>query len=668
MKGFGTPKKNNKRKKTKNADDISYSQLINKALESHSQGDIPQAIKSYQLLIDKGISEPMVYANYAELNQQIGQKRKAVDLYRKSITLQPRDSIIHRKLCGLLYDLGKLKEAEESIRTAIRINPVNAFDHFTLGNILTDLGRLKEAELSMRMAIKIDPENVITHSNLGSILIKLGKLESARKSIYKSIELNPNYAISHFNLGSLLKDIGELKDAEKSTRRALKLKPDLVTAHFNLGLILKDLGKLKEAELSFLEAIKLNRNFTEAYSNLGIVLVELGKSKEGETYTRRAIELNPQNVIAHSNLGSILINLGKLKQAELSLLRAIELNQDHGKSYYILSTLKLSSNQNYCHEYLFSERILKNQNKEDLIYIYFARANVLHQQRNYKRSAESLELANQIKLSIYPSDSESIINKSKQLMIESKKYKLTDNKPMVDHESIFIVGMFRSGSTLVESILSMEKNVDDLGEVNILEEAFLEWNTFQQSKNPKSLHELYSKKVTDLVGPSQTSTNKWLYNYLYSGIISSQLNSAKIIHCYRNPLDNILSIYREHFSKGSRYSSSLIDCSKVYLEQDMVMTEYKKQYPKKIYDLNYDSLVTNPNQEIRSLISWLGWKWEESYLSPHLNPRSVFTASNVQVRSPINARSIGSWRNYQKMLQPAIDLITQTKKYRHLLP
>ena len=96
------------------------------------------------------------------------------------------------------------------------------------------------------------------------------------------------------------------------------------------------------------------------------------------------------------------------------------------------------------------------------------------------------------------------------------------------------------------------------------------------------------------------------------------------------------------------------------------MTEYKNRFRSQIYDLNYDSLVTDTNKEIKSLISWLDWKWDDTYLEPHLNPRSVSTASNVQVRSPINSKSIGGWKNYKDMLKPAIEILTQTKKYQDI--
>ena len=143
--------------------------------------------------------------------------------------------------------------------------------------------------------------------------------------------------------------------------------------------------------------------------------------------------------------------------------------------------------------------------------------------------------------------------------------------------------------------------------------------------------------------------------------------NSKIIHCFRNPLDNILSIFRAHFAIGNYYASSLSNCAKVYLDQDKVMSEYKKIYSSKIYNLNYDLLVKSPNNVIRSLIAWLGWDWDDSYLFPNLNPRYISTASCVQVRSPINSQSVQGWKNYQELLQPAIEIIMSDEKYKNLI-
>ena len=220
--------------------------------------------------------------------------------------------------------------------------------------------------------------------------------------------------------------------------------------------------------------------------------------------------------------------------------------------------------------------------------------------------------------------------------------------------------MPRSGSTLVESIISLNERVQDLGEINIFDKAYEE---SIKNNQELSLTDLYLQKIKELGLNSTITTNKWLYNYIYAGIIANQISNSKIIHCFRNPLDNILSITRANFS-GNSYSSSLLDCAKVYINQEKVMSIYKKQFSSSIYDMDYDSLVTNPEKTIKSLIKWLGWKWNNNYLYPHKNQRRILTASDIQVRSPINPNSIGGWKNYKEMLKPAISILSKTDRFK----
>ncbi len=525
-------------------------------------------------------------------------------------------------------------------------------------------GNLSEAAKYYQDCIDQGFQDYRVLSNYGVILRELGKSKNAELLYLKAIELNPKYAGAHYNLGNVLNDLGKLKEAELSIRKAIELNPNYAEAHYNLGNVLNDLGQLKDAKLSIRKAIELNPNYAKAYSCLGIILRDLGQLKDAELSTRKAIKLNPNYADAHYNLGGILIDLGQLKDAELSTRKAIELNPNYAKAYYSLSLLKYSNKDKIWQDQLFSKSILNNNSQKEQIDIYFARANILHNKKNYEDSSKYLQLANNLKLDLNPTNADTLINKSSTLLIESDKQEIDQTKYTNSNESIFIVGMFRSGSTLLESILSMNSSVDDLGESNILEDSFIETKKVDQSL---TLAEGYWKKIKDLKQDSNITTNKNLYNYQYVGIIAKRIPNAKIIHCYRNPLDNILSIYRAHFASGNEYSSSLVDCARVYLDQEKIMREFKNRFRSKIYDLNYNSLVINPNQEIKDLISWLGWKWDDRYLSPHLNPRSVSTASNVQVRSPINSKSIGGWKNYKDMLKPAIEILAQTDEYQDII-
>ena len=422
-------------------------------------------------------------------------------------------------------------------------------------------------------------------------------------------------------------------------------------------------GNISEATKYYQYIINQDFNDHRVFSNYGTILQGLGKLQEGELLYRKAIKLNPDFAEAHFNLGNILRDLGNLKEAELLYRKAIELDPNLVEAYYSLSLIQYSDENKIWQDQLFSENILINKSQKDQVDIYFARANILHKEKKYDESSRYLQLANKLKLILQPSNAESLINQSKVLLIESNKKDINQEEKINHPQSIFIVGMPRSGSTLLESILSMSNDVYDLGEINILEESFIE---YKKSKQEINIAKLYEEKVrfkTDL----NITTNKWLYNYQYAGIIAKNIPNVKIIHCFRNPLDNILSIYRKHFSIGNQYSSSLIDSANIYLDQDKIMNEYKNRYRSKIYDLNYDLLVSDPNNEIKSLISWLGWKWDDSYLTPHLNSRSVSTASSVQIRSPINSTSIGGWKNYKEILKPAIEILTQTKKYQDII-
>jgi tetratricopeptide (TPR) repeat protein len=486
----------------------------------------------------------------------------------------------------------------------------------------------------------------INQSNKEKI-VKIKKKENIDQLITKAFELQAQ---------------GKKLEAAKYYQYLIKQGTKDCRVFSNYGAFLNEIGKRKESELSCRKAIELNPNYAHAHCNLGNALRDLGKLKEAGFYYDKAIQLNPNLGVAHSNLGTILRDLGKLKEAEFYYLKAIQLNTDLSIAFFCLSNLKLSNTNTIWRNQLFSKNLLKNKSQIELINIYFARANVLHKEQNYKESSIYLKLANNLKLDLKPTKPEVIFNKSKILLIESNKQDINLEKDTNFPESIFIVGMFRSGSTLLESILSMRTDVYDLGEIDFLEKSFFE---SKKSKKRSDLSQLYWEKINNKTKLNIT-TNKNLFNYQFTGIIAQKIPNSKIIHCFRNPLDNILSIYKAHFAERDEYSSSLLDIAKVYLDQEEVMTQYKKRFRSKIYDLNYDLLVSNPTREIKSLITWLGWKWDDKYYSPHLNPRSVTTASTVQVRSPINTKSLGGWKNYKDMLRPAMEIITQTDKYKDL--
>ena len=236
-----------------------------------------------------------------------------------------------------------------------------------------------------------------------------------------------------------------------------------------------------------------------------------------------------------------------------------------------------------------------------------------------------------------------------------KLKKNKDAEVKKNQECIFLVGMPRSGSTLIETILNANTNVIGMGERPLVEISLKKiLSSDKESKGNNTLDKLYLSERGKFVKPGFTSTDKYLHNYIYLGYILNSLPYAKIIHCFRNPLDNILSIYKANFGEGIRFASSLKDCARVYINHIEIIKEYQKRFPSNIYSLNYDLLVTNPTIEIKKLIEWLNWEWNQIYLSPQNVNRNIKTASVIQVRSPINSKSLNGWEKYRKMLKPAI--------------
>ena len=198
----------------------------------------------------------------------------------------------------------------------------------------------------------------------------------------------------------------------------------------------------------------------------------------------------------------------------------------------------------------------------------------------------------------------------------------------------------------------MNNEVHNLGENGILRNALFE----SEKSDFSNLDEIYFNYSQDFSSRKYT-TNKMLSNYMYIPHILSKLEHSKVIYTFRNPLDNILSMYRAKFTGGgNEYSSSLRDSAEYYIYQFKIMSFYREKYKNYIYFLSYEKLVNNPEQEIRKIIDWLGFDWDDSYLEPNKSKQGFFTASNLQVRSPINNKSIGGWKRYRELIQEPITL------------
>tara|TARA_Y100001978_G_scaffold23136_1_gene19372 strand:- start:326 stop:2218 length:1893 start_codon:yes stop_codon:yes gene_type:complete len=629
MKGFGDLYRS--KKKINKKDKLLKEQIINKAFQFHQKGNISGAVKYYQIFINRGFSDERVFSNYG----------------------------------NILRGLGKLEEAEIYHRKAIEINPDFAIAHYNMGNVLKDLGKLQDAELSYRKAIELNPKFAHAYSNLGILMKDLGKLQDAELSYRKAIEINPDFAMAHCNLGNVLKDLGKLQDAELSYRKAIELNPKFANAYSNLGIILSDLGSFKEAEFSVRKAIELNPKDAILYTKLGGILKVLRKFKEAEFSVRKAIQINPDYAEAYLNLGIILSDLGKLKKAEESILHAIKINPNFGKAYFFLSKMGVSNRHKNLEKYLFSRYIVNNQKNINLINIYFARANILEKKLKYKESSNMFMKANSLNRKIYGSNYIQVKNEMQYFYRIWQNIKSKQVRKKNQLTSIFIVGLPRSGKTITESILSCNNSLLQCGEDNALSKAVVQYLNPKGIPYNQDLYQLFVENISKEISNKSYICATTPDNYKFTGIIASQIVKSKVIYCFRNPLDNIKELFCSNLENKFTFKTSIVESAKILLSINELMENYKKVYNSKIYFLNYDKLVLNPENEIKLLLSWLGFEYKNEYLYPKLDPTTTFNSDKTN--GLINTKYLNVWKDYEKLLQPAIEIITSNNKYLHLI-
>ena len=559
---------------------------------------------------------------------------------------------------------GNILQAGKLYKFLINKGSKNSVAFTNYGLILINSGKKEEAEIFIRKAIELNPKDSMAYSNLGGILQSLGKLQEAEFFTRKAIELNPKDSIAYSNLGGILNDFEKLEEAEMFTRKAIELNPKFANSYSNLGNIARKYDKLEEAEIFARKAIELNPNSAEAHSNLGGILRQLGNLKEAEIITLKAVELNPNFAHAYSNLGLIFNELGNLKEAEISARKAIELNPNFAKAYYSLSKIEAITEKNW-EKYLFTKDILKNQKDIDKIDIYFARANILERQSNYMQSANMLKEANTLNRKLYGTNFIRIKNKLQYYYKISQKIKSKQKLHENLLKSIFIVGLPRSGKTITESILSRNKALLKCGEDKALSIAVDKYLNQKGTSNQQDLYQIYIENISKKISHESYICSTNPSNYLFTGLIASQIPNSKVIYCFRNPLDHIKEMYSHNINNKFTFRTSIIESASILLSINELMEIYKSTFNSKIYFLNYDELVVDPKKEIESLLSWLGWEYEKNYLYPRLDPTTVNRTGNLS--EFINNKYLNSWKNYKELLQPAIELISRNDKYHHLI-
>ena len=602
-----------------------------------------------------------------QLNSLLGyyQKGRFNDAEELAISITnkfPKYQFGWKVLGAVLGTIGKKFEAVEANQTAVTLSPQDAEAHYNLGVTLKELGKLDEALDSYTQTIALKPDFAEAHYNLGVTLKELGKLDEALASYTQAIALKPDFAEARYNLGNTLKELGKLDEALASYTQAIALKPDYVEAHSNLGNTLKELGKLDEALASYTQAIALKPDYVEAHYNLGVTLQELGKLDEALASYTQAIVLKPDYAEAHSNLGNTLKELGKLDEALDSYTQAIVLKPDYAEVHRMLTLMKKFDAQDEQYSNMLELYLNEEISEEQRCHINFGLAKACEDLGNFEQAYTHYSQGNVLRKKRLNYDINQDVKLFKQLKSSYPQIEKNSLEPYGSANKlapIFIVGMPRSGTTLVEQIISSHSQVTGAGELSFAEQFGAAIATGITEANNESLFDFqgeYLNKLQNVSNGNLIITDKMPHNFRFIGLLTAAFPEAKIIHVKRNPAAVCWANYKMYFvSNNMNYCYSIDDVISYHKLYENLMDFWTSTLSKRIYNLDYELLTVNQESETRQLIEYLGLDWDENCLSPQNNTRSVATASNLQVRQKVYQDSSEQWKKYQPFLNGALD-------------
>ena len=498
-------------------------------------------------------------------------------------------------------------------------------------------GQVQEALDAVAVLIKDYPNEALLFNISGAFYQAIGQLDESVKSFEKAVTINSDYAEAHYNLGVTLQQLGQFEAAMKSYKQALAIKQAYPNAHNNLGTMLQELGQLDAAVKSYEQAIAIKPDYAEAYNNLGNVLRELGQLDAGVKNLKTALALKPDYISAHHNLSV-------LKKYTTSDPQIAQM-----QSLLSKSNLSQSDRTHLC---FALAKVNEDLGKQEELFNYLHEANRLRKQElNYSsdRSKTLFSTVKKIFSSAYADIEKSLSSKSSTF------------KP------IFIVGMPRSGSTLVEQIISSHHTVHGAGELTNLPSIIgpIATDHVNQGLNklPEkaflSIRAQYLDVLSNLNIPESVITDKLPLNFQFIGFILTAFPEAKIVHLKRDARATCWSIYKHYFiSAGNGWAYNLDDLAGFYCLYADLMDFWHQLFPGKFYDMCYEDLTTNQEEETRKLLQYCELDWDDNCLNFHKNKRAVKTASAEQVREKMYQGSSEAWKQYEVHLKPLIKALS----------
>jgi tetratricopeptide (TPR) repeat protein len=635
------------------------------------QGRLADAVAAFRnaATLKPGVAE--VHNNIGNVLKEQGKLAEAVTQYRRALGIKPDYAEAHNNLGSALLEQGRIVDAVACYERAVGLKPDVAELHNNLGNARMSQGRLDDAAVHFERALALKAGYAEAHNNLGNVRKKQNRLAEAAAQYECALGLRPGYAEAHNNLGNTLMAQGKLADALTHYQRALELGLDAAELHNNLGNVFTQHGDPAAAIAHFQRALALRPDVAEVHNNLGNALLREGRFADALAEYQRAIALRPDSADAYSNLGNAHKELGSIAEAVSAYEKAIALAPRAGVYYrHLVETRRVLPDDRYLADMETLALDMASLPTGDQKELHFALAKACADQQQHERAFNHCLAANALKRAeiVYDEPATLAVFDRIRAVFDSDMMRGRRGLGDPSRVPIFIVGMPRSGTTLVEQILASHSGVFGAGERNDIERSVAR-PTAQTDALPfpelvpglsdevlRALGTSYVEGTVRMAPEATRVTDKMPGNFLFLGLIHLTLPHARIIHMKRHPLDTCLSCFMLQFGAGQAYSYDLRELGRYYRGYQALMQHWRRVLPAEaMLEVQYEDVVADVEQQARRVVAYCGLEWEKSCLDFHRTQRPVRTASAIQVRQPIYRSSVGRWRLYERFLQPLIE-------------
>ena len=540
-----------------------------------------------------------------------------------------------KHLSNLLVKQDKSDEADELIKNFFEKNE----DYGLLYKGVRHLhaSRYRKAEDAFKKVLMEDENNIDALRFMGILAFKSGNHDIAEAVLTKALKLDPTYSLVWANLAQVFSVTGQLDKAKKSFKNILNMDP-------KNGLI---------------------------WAEYGTVLTKLANYREGRDAYLKALEFKPDSPRVHLSLGHVYKTMGEINASINSYKNTIIQNNLSGEAYWSLANLKT---------YSFSENEIKDMEetlKGDMSDIersqmHFALGKAYEVKKDFDRSFRNYYEGNKVKKGLIKYSSDDTSDNTKRILDFFSKENINNlSKSSTNNpDPIFVLGMPRSGSTLVDQIISSHSKVDGTQELPNIIKIAAELNNDKQNSYPEVLKELDDLKISKL-GKDYISETTWARdkapffidkmpnNFIHIGLIKTILPNAKIIDTRRDPMDTCFSCFKQFFARGQLFTYSMEDLGNYYTDYIRAMNHWHKVYGKDIFTVHYDDVINKTEETIRELIDYCNLPFEQECLEFYKSSRPVKTPSAEQVRQPIYKSGLNYWKNYEKHLLPLKKIIDE---------